>query len=139
MRVTEIIEVKGPEVVSLPPGATVQEMVDTLQARRIGAVVVVEGEDLVGIVSERDVVRFAGEGGNFTTPLSEVMTTEVITCKPTDRAKDLAQVMTDKRIRHLPVVDDGELAGLVSIGDIVRARLEELEAERDHLVDYVQS
>ena len=137
MRVIDIIKTKGSEVVSLPPSTTIGDLVDVLQKRRIGAVVVVDEGSLAGIVSERDVVRFARDSLTLEDPLSAIMTTTVITCSPEDEARDLAEIMTKQRFRHLPVVEDGDLVGIVSIGDIVKARLDELEAERDHLVGYV--
>lgn len=137
MRVIDIIKTKGSEVVSLPPSTTIGDLVDVLQERRIGAVVVVDQGSLAGIVSERDVVRFARGALTLEDPLSTIMTTTVITCSPEDEARDLAEIMTRQRFRHLPVVEDGDLVGIVSIGDIVKARLDELEAERDHLVGYV--
>lgn len=137
MRVIDIIKIKGSDVVSLPPSTTIGDLVDVLQEKRIGAVVVVDEGYLAGIVSERDVVRFARGELTLDDPLSTIMTTTVITCSPEDEARDLAEIMTRQRFRHLPVLEDGGLVGIVSIGDIVKARLDELEAERDHLVGYV--
>ena len=137
MRVIDIIKIKGSDVVSLPPSTTIGDLVDVLQEKRIGAVVVVDEGYLAGIVSERDVVRFARGELTLDDPLSTIMTTTVITCSPEDEARDLAEIMTRQRFRHLPVLEDGDLVGIVSIGDIVKARLDELEAERDHLVGYV--
>ena len=137
MRVVDIIKIKGSDVVSLPPSTTIGDLVDVLQEKRIGAVVVVDEGYLAGIVSERDVVRFARGELTLDDPLSTIMTTTVITCSPEDEARDLAEIMTRQRFRHLPVLEDGDLVGIVSIGDIVKARLDELEAERDHLVGYV--
>lgn len=137
MRVTQIIEAKGTGVLSLPPTATVRELIEMLADRRIGAVVITEGEQLVGIASERDVVRYLREGGEQSTPVSEIMTAQVTTCAPEDSVRDLATIMTAKRVRHLPVLQQSRLIAIVSIGDIVKARLDELEAERDHLAGYV--
>ena len=137
MRVIDIIKIKGSDVVSLPPSTTIGDLVDVLQEKRIGAVVVVDEGYLAGIVSERDVVRFARGELTLDDPLSTIMTATVITCSPEDEARDLAEIMTRQRFRHLPVLEDGDLVGIVSIGDIVKARLDELEAERDHLVGYV--
>ena len=137
MREIDIIKKKGSDVVSLPPSTTIGDLVDVLQEKRIGAVVVVDEGYLAGIVSERDVVRFARGELTLDDPLSTIMTTTVITCSPEDEARDLAEIMTRQRFRHLPVLEDGDLVGIVSIGDIVKARLDELEAERDHLVGYV--
>ena len=137
MSVTRIIETKGDEIVSLPPSASVKDLIDLLSARKIGAVVVVDEGDLAGIVSERDVVRFLADDGDLSAPISQIMTTMVTTCGPKDEVRDLATAMTQHRVRHLPVVDDGDLVAIVSIGDVVKARLDELEAERDHLAGYV--
>lgn len=137
MRVTEIIKVKGDEVVSLPPTATVAELVELLAKRGIGAVVVMDGDSLAGIVSERDVVRHVADTGLLDVPVSQIMTTTVTTCSPDDDLPDLANVVTQQRVRHLPVVEDDRVVALVSIGDIVKARLDDLEAERDHLAGYV--
>lgn len=113
---------------SLPPSTTIGDLVDVLQ-KRIGTVVVVDEGYLAGIVSERDVVRFARGELTLDDPLSTIMTTAVITCSPEDEARDLAEIMTRQRFRHLPVLEDGDLVGIVSIGDIVKARLDGLEAE----------
>ncbi len=134
---TEIIKVKGDEVVSLPPTATVAELVELLAKRGIGAVVVMDGDSLAGIVSERDVVRHVADTGLLDVPVSQIMTTTVTTCSPDDDLPDLANVVTQQRVRHLPVVEDDRVVALVSIGDIVKARLDDLEAERDHLAGYV--
>ncbi len=137
MNVTEIIKVKGDEVVSLPTTATAAELVELLAERGIGAVVVMEGDSLAGIVSERDVVRHVAGGGVLDIPVAEIMTTAVATCSPGDELPELATVMTEERVRHLPVVEDGQVVALVSIGDVVKARMDDLQAERDHLAGYV--
>jgi CBS domain-containing protein len=113
-----------------------------LAERRIGALVVSgDGRSIDGILSERDIARALNErgAGLLGDPVSSVMTAEVHTCVPGASVHDLAQMMTDRRIRHVPVVDDGALVGIVSIGDVVKARLDELEEERKQLVDYIQS
>lgn len=140
MNVTDIIAGKGDEVVSLPPHASVAELAALLAARRIGAVVVVDDERLLGIVSERDIVRFVSEDGNLTSPVSVIMSTKIWTCAPDDELPELATRMTTNRIRHLPVCDEaGRVVAMVSIGDIVKARLDDLEAEREHLEHYLHS
>ena len=130
-------------MVTIRPDATVRDLVRVLEENRIGALVVSEdeGQTLVGIISERDVVRelhTTGEGV-LDQPVSALMTTDVHTCTPEDELEDLALVMTEKRVRHLPVVVEGRLEALVSIGDIVKHRIDELQAERDQLVDYVHA
>ncbi len=137
MRVTDIIKRKGSEVVTLLPSSTIAELLATLADHRIGAVVVTDDSGVVGIVSERDVVRHLRESTDTSSPVSEIMTTQLSTCAPEDDIRVLATVMTERRIRHLPVIDSGELVAIVSIGDVVKARLDDLEAERDHLVGYV--
>lgn len=139
MRVSDILRFKGHDVVTLPPTATVQTLLDTLAEHNIGAAVVVdEDRDVVGIVSERDVVRAARDELTWEAPISTIMTTKVITCTEEEEVEHLARTMTERRIRHLPVVDEDGLVAIVSIGDMVRARLADLEAERDHLTDYIK-
>ncbi len=108
-----------------------------LADRRIGAILVMKEDRLAGIVSERDVVRTLRAAGDFNSPVSAIMTADVTICSPDDDVQALATVMTAKRIRHLPVVDGGKVVAIVSIGDIVKARLDELEEERDHLERYI--
>ena len=131
----------GPDVATTTSTATVVELLAQLAGRNIGALPVVDGGELVGIVSERDVVRHLHERGRglLDATVGELMTRDVITCAPTDRAADLARVMTDRRIRHLPVCDDRGLVGIVSIGDLVKNRIDELEREREHLASYINS
>ena len=120
MRVSEIINRKGRDVVTLPPNATINDLVRLLADRRIGAVVVVQPEGLAGIVSERDIVRFVKESGDLSDPVSNIMTSDVTTCEPSDDIAELARVMTAKRIRHVPVVEKGSLVAIISIGDVVK-------------------
>ena len=138
MRVADLIKKKGSSVITLPSTATVAELLETLDDNRIGAVVVVDGDKVVGIASERDVVHHLRGGSGAEGQLSQMMTSDIRTCTPDDELEALARTMTERRIRHLPVVVDGRLAGIVSIGDVVKQRLDELQDERDQLVDYVQ-
>lgn len=141
MRIAEILRRKGSAVATLPPDATVRTLLATLAAHNIGAVVVSEdGIGIEGIVSERDVVRSLHRHGAalFETPICRIMTSPVRTCAPEDRVDGLRRIMTDHRIRHLPVVDDGRLVGIVSIGDVVKSAIAELATEREHLVEYLQ-
>ena len=137
MRVSDIIRIKGNEVICLPPSATVQELLDLLAEKNIGAVIIQDGEAVAGIVSERDVVRGARTAYDPAAPVLDLMTRKVVTCEPADDVEELAQAMTARRIRHVPVIDEGELVAIVSIGDVVKARLSALQAERDQLRDYV--
>jgi CBS domain-containing protein len=131
----------GPDVVTTTPSATVVELLALLAGRNIGALPVVDDNELVGIVSERDVVRQLHERGRalLDATVGDLMTRDVITCAPADRAADLARIMTERRIRHLPVCDERGLCGLVSIGDLVKTRIDELEREREHLASYITS
>lgn len=137
MRVADIIRVKGSDVVTLQPSASVADALATLTEHRIGAVVIVSDDEPVGIVSERDVVRHLAGSSDTAEPVTHIMTTSLATCVMDDDLTDLATVMTQRRIRHLPVVDGTRLVAIVSIGDVVKARLDDLEAERDHLKGYV--
>lgn len=140
MRVSGILQEKGAEVATIAPSRTLVDAAEELRRRGIGALVVTDAEGRVdGIISERDMVHaFALFGAEaLTTPVGSVMSTDVWTCSPDDSAEHLARMMTDHRSRHLPVVVDDELIGIVSIGDVVKSRLNELERERDHLADYI--
>lgn len=138
MRVADLIKKKGSTVTTLPATATLAELLETLDDQKIGAVVVLDGDDVAGIVSERDVVHHLRAGAGSDSALRELMTTAVQTCTMEDDLTHLATTMTQGRFRHLPVVADGKLQGIVSIGDVVKARLDALEAERDHLESYLR-
>ena len=145
MKISQILATKSTGTITIAPDANVTELRRLLAEHRIGAVIVsADGTHIDGIVSERDVVRAmaadpdAGTtGGVRPKPVSAIMTAEVRTLGPDDTVDDAMQVMTSSRIRHLPVVDGDELVGIVSIGDVVKARLAALEDERAALVDYV--
>ena len=140
MLIVTLLRTKGDFVATVPPTATVRELLDVLAEQRIGAAVVSVDDTIAGIVSERDVVRHLGEAGGalLDRPVSAIMTAEVVTCGPETAVEDLARTMTERRIRHVPVVDaDGVLVGIVSIGDVVKSRISELESERDDLVGYI--
>jgi len=141
MRISEVLSSKPiKDVITVAPDATVRELVALLARHNVGALVVCEGEELAGIVSERDVVRRLQEDETvLDRPVSSIMTSEVKTCAPDMRVNDLMQVMTTGRFRHMPVLDDGRLVGIVSIGDVVKHRMNELEFERDQLDSYVHS
>jgi CBS domain-containing protein len=141
MRISNVIRRKGNLVVTVRSEATVYELLELLEEHGIGAAVVSDdGASVLGIVSERDVVRHlhAAGIGMLDQAVSTIMTSEVETCSPDDRIEALARTMTERRIRHIPVLVDDRLAAIVSIGDIVKWRIDELQAERDQLVGYIQ-
>jgi CBS domain-containing protein len=139
VRISDVLRGKGAEVLTVAPSTPVAELIRQLSERNIGALPVVDDGRVVGIVSERDVVRqlHAGGAGVLQMKAADIMTTEVAICSPTDNAADLARVMTERRFRHLPVVVDGELVGIVSIGDLVKHKIDQLQFERDQLDSYV--
>ena len=140
MLIVTVLRAKGDFVATIPPAATVRDLLDLLAEQRIGAVVVTADDAIAGIVSERDVVRrLADDGGALLDrQVAEIMTVDVVTCTKETSVEDLARTMTERRIRHVPVVNaDGALAGIVSIGDVVKSRISELEGERDDLVGYI--
>ncbi len=136
MLVSQILKSKTPGVATILPGASVGEAVAELSGRRIGALVVSgDGQAALGILSERDIVRELGRNGAacLTAKVEDIMTRNPVSCKPGDTAVAVLQKMTDGRFRHLPVVDGGQMVGLISIGDVVKARLDELHVEKDAL------
>ncbi|MGX9671375.1 CBS domain-containing protein [Mycobacterium sp. HM-7] len=139
MRIADVLTNKGAAVATIAPETTVSQLLASLAALNIGAMVVVGADGLAGIVSERDVVRELHKrgGGLLGQPVSEIMTTVLATCTPRDTVDHLVVLMTQNRVRHVPVLDDGRLAGIVSIGDVVKTRMEELETEQQHLQDYI--
>ncbi|MCV2489680.1 CBS domain-containing protein [Geodermatophilus sp. YIM 151500] len=142
MQISQLLRRKGHDVATVDGSASVRTALGLLAEHRVGALVVSsDGRGIDGILSERDIARGLHEhgAGLLAEPVSRVMTAEVHTCTPGSGVHDLAQLMTDHRVRHVPVVDDGALVGIVSIGDVVKARLDELEAERKQLVDYIQT
>jgi CBS domain-containing protein len=142
MRVKDILRQKGSEVATIAPTATLAEASQILSVRRIGALVVSEDDrHIVGILSERDIVRQLSQDGATALDLdvAHAMTADVATCGKDDSLDHLARTMTEGRFRHLPVVEDGVLTGIVSIGDVVKRRVEELEVEAKALTDYIQT
>jgi len=139
MLVSDILKSKGSAVISATPGDSVAEAARVLTERHIGALVVLEGERLAGILSERDIVRaLARQGpGCLEGPVSALMTAKVVTCTLGHSIAEVMEMMTNSRIRHLPVVDKGRLAGMVSIGDVVKWRLEEAQEEVRQMAAYV--
>ena len=140
MRINQVLAGKGSsEVVTVPPDASVRDLIAMLAEHNIGALVVSgDGARVDGIVSERDVVRRLHEDEHvLDAPVSRIMTADVHTCEGDQPVTSLMAVMTEQRVRHVPVVKDGRLAGIVSIGDVVKSRMSELEFERDQLDSYV--
>jgi len=140
MRISEVLAGKSiPGVVTIQPDATVRDLLTLLAEHNIGAVIVSEeGSRVDGIVSERDVVRkLNGNDAILDAPVSDIMTAVVQTCEPGHDVDELMAQMTEHRIRHVPVIDGGELVGVVSIGDVVKSRITQLEFERDQLNSYV--
>lgn len=132
MNVKHILATKGSSVITVSPRQTVAEALDLLVANNIGAVVVVEAEKLVGILSERDIIRRAAHTRTvFALPVAKVMTKDPITGLPQDDIRSVANTMTQKRFRHLPIVDDGKLVGIVSIGDVVKAQRDTYRGKLD--------
>ncbi len=141
MRISDVVRRKGDQVVTARPEDTVEPLLALLAEHGIGAVVVsADGETVDGIVSERDVVRSLHSSGAsvLATRVADIMTPDVQTCAPETHIDELERTMTDHRIRHVPVVVDGKLHAIVSIGDVVKLRIDELQAERDQLVGYIQ-
>jgi CBS domain-containing protein len=140
MRIADVLARKGTSVLTVPPEAPVTELLELLAARNVGAAVVCADDRLAGIVSERDVVRHLHRRGAelLSAPISEIMTTLVATCRREQDVQELSHTMTERRIRHVPVVDDEErLIGIVSIGDVVKSRIDQLEEHRDQLEAYI--
>jgi CBS domain-containing protein len=148
--IEHILHRKGREVETISAAALVSDAAVLLHDRNIGALVVMADEDaeggvaVAGILSERDVVRALGESGAdsaavLAQPVAALMTTELVTCEPRTTVDELARLMTDRRIRHVPVLDGDQLVGIVSIGDVVKSRLDELQTETDTLHEYLSS
>jgi CBS domain-containing protein len=140
MRIRDILSAKGSDVITVAPDQPVLTAVRILSEHRIGAVVVRSGDEIVGILSERDVLNLVANdpGRVATTPVSEVMTSNVIVGVPEDDLDYVMNIMTNNRIRHLPIVDDSRAVGMVSIGDVVNAVRRSMESENRHLKDYIQ-
>ncbi len=138
MQVSDILNAKGSHVTTVREADKLESVVALLAEKRLGAVVVEDGwAKLTGIFSERDLVNALAKRGTeiMQLPVSELMTTHVLTCAPTDRVEAVMARMTQNRIRHLPVLDDGKLTGIVSIGDLVHSRLDAKELEAGVLLD----
>jgi CBS domain-containing protein len=141
MTVRAILDSKGHNIVSVEPGARLSAAIKILAERRIGAVLVMTNQHLEGILSERDIVRVLGERGAVVLDeaVHTVMTRKVITCRQADTVGALMEMMTSGKFRHLPVVEDDKVVGLISIGDIVKWRVKEYESEQEALRDYIKT
>ena len=142
MTVKSILASKGSDVATIAPTAKVSDAIKMLGERKIGALLITgAGGRITGIVSERDIVRTFGTHGAaaLDMPLTEVMTRKVVTCEPGDKMPEIMELMTTGKFRHLPVLENDELVGIISIGDVVKMRLAQLEHEQDALRDYIQT
>jgi CBS domain-containing protein len=140
MYVADILKVKGTRVVTISAAATIELVAQRLRAERIGALVVSEtGATVDGIISERDVAHGLAENGAeiLSRTAADLMTKAIVTCSPTDEIAHVARMMTDRRIRHMPVTEGEKLVGIISIGDVVKFRLDELRLEADELRNYI--
>lgn len=139
MRIADVLKNKGAGVLTVGPDMTVADLLASLVTRNVGAMVVVAEGEPVGIVSERDVVRRLHEFGAelLGRPVSDIMTSQIITCAPGDDLDSLTVLMTTNRVRHVPVLEHGHLSGIVSIGDVVKTRMEELQAQQEQLEAYI--
>ena len=140
MNVEQLLRDKGREVISVQPHRTLAEAIRTLSEKRIGAVVVMGADGaLIGILSERDIIRALGAQGGaaLDSAVSSSMTSKVVTCRPQTSVDELMEIMTTGRFRHVPVVENGRVTGIVSIGDVVKHRVAAIEAESQAMRDYI--
>jgi CBS domain-containing protein len=139
MRISDLLRDKGSAVATVSPATSISDLLGVLSEHNIGATVVTDGDNVVGIVSERDIVRRLHESGAtlLGVAVGEIMTRDVVTCTPDDSVDSLAATMTDRRIRHMPVVSSDRLVGIVSIGDVVKSRISQLETDREQLESYI--
>lgn len=140
MNVEAILKTKGREVISVKPGESVATAAETLHRRRIGAALVLDDDGAIrGVLSERDVVRGLAQHGGVVLGMkvADLMTADVLTCEPADTIDRIMQMMTEGRVRHLPVERNGKLVGVISIGDVVKHRLAEIESEAQRLREYI--
>ena len=139
MKILDILRHKGSSVVTIRPHEAVRVLLARLAEYNVGALVVADGDQVAGIISERDIVRNLNDRGEqiLDQPVSELMTSSVVSCSPTDDVDSVAAGMTELRIRHMPVLDKGILAGIVTIGDVVAGRIRQLEQDRGQLEQYI--
>jgi CBS domain-containing protein len=142
MLVSQVLNKKsGKKALTVSPNETVEAAIDILATNRIGALVVsIDGKAVLGVLSERDIVRGLSAQGPKVLQLlvSDLMTSKVLDCRPTDTVEQIMQTMTNNRFRHMPVVDNGEMLGVISIGDVVKERMDEIAHEKDALVDMIK-
>ncbi|MBI5264461.1 MAG: CBS domain-containing protein [Bradyrhizobium sp.] len=141
MTVRSILDTKGHHVVSVEPEAQLSAVIKLLCERKIGAVLVMNQTRVDGILSERDIVRVLGERGAsvLEEPVSNAMTRKVVNCRENDTVAEIMEMMTTGKFRHVPVVENGKVVGLISIGDVVKSRVEEYEREQEALRDYIKT
>jgi CBS domain-containing protein len=141
MTVRAILDSKGHQVQSVEPGAKLADAIKILSERRIGAALVLSQGRIEGILSERDIVRVLGERGAsvLEEPVSSVMTSKVVSCREKDTVSEIMETMTNGKFRHLPVVEDDRVVGLISIGDVVKWRVGEYEREQEALREYIKT
>lgn len=147
MNISDLLRLKKsggssrPGIVTIAPSDSVAQLLAVLAEHNVGALVAVDGSDVVGIVSERDVVRrIAAQGaGILDATVADIMTTTVLSCASGDDVRSVAETMTQRRIRHMPVIDGADLSGIISIGDVVAARIAQLEQDRQQLEQYISS
>jgi CBS domain-containing protein len=140
MIVNRILSLKGREVATIEPSRSLSEAARVLAERRIGALLIVDGDrPVAGIISERDIVRAVAMHGAkaLDEPVSRFMTEKVVTCTGETSINDVMELMTQQKFRHIPVVESGRLSGIISIGDVVKLRLEEVEAETQAIKEYI--
>lgn len=139
MKISDILRHKGTSVVTISASESVTDLLARLAEHNVGALVVSDGDQVIGIISERDIVRQLNERGEaiLHVPVSELMTASVVSCGPDDDVDRIAAGMTELRIRHMPVLNDGKLAGIVTIGDVVAGRIRQLEQDRGQLEQYI--
>ena len=141
MTVRAILDTKGHNILSVEPEARLSAAVKLLGERKIGAVLVMSKSQIEGILSERDIVRVLSErgAGVLEAPVSEVMTRKVVSCRQNDTVAAIMEMMTNGKFRHLPVVEDDRVVGLISIGDVVKWRVQEYENEQEALRQYIKT
>jgi CBS domain-containing protein len=141
MTVRSILDSKGHNILSVEPGTKLSAAIRILGERKIGAVLVMSQGKVDGILSERDIVRVLAERGAkvLDEPVNEVMTRKVVSCRQSDTVGGIMEMMTIGKFRHLPVVEDGQVVGLISIGDVVKWRVQEYEREQEALRDYIKT
>lgn len=142
MNISDILRFKGADVITITPDESVASLLAQLAEHNVGALLVVDAGDQsrgIGVVSERDVVRSIAERGAalLEASVEEIMTATVVSCSSHDSVDSVAETMTERRVRHMPVIDDGQLVGIVSIGDVVSSRIRQLEKDRGQLEHYI--